>query len=191
MKKTTILCLALLGLLTRVQAQAQTGDKAPSAFRIGAGYFGENLTHPGLVLEFEYDRVHSPVFSLPLRANLGYHFNEDYHSLFLDVHKGMRRSFHSGLLLEQSVGIGIIVKNYRTEMWFYDDYFNVVPHGNKPVLGAMPSVSFGAGYDLSSEKDASSLLWLRPKIYWDLGFRMLHHPYFALQVGYSHTIKTR
>jgi hypothetical protein len=190
MKKYLVICLAFLGLLVQGQAQSMQSKSESSKLRIGAGYFGENLMHPGFILEFEYDRAYSPVFSLPLRANLGFHSNPEYHTFFLDIHKGYRKSFRSGLFLEQSVGAGLILKSYRTEMWYLDKYYNSIPHGNKPVMGFMPSVSFGAGYDLSREKDGSGLIWLRPKVYWDLGFRMLHQPYFALQLGYTHTFKT-
>lgn len=184
-----IILVAFLGLQTQGVAQSQQSESLSSKLRVGGAYFGENLTRPGFVLEFEYEKTYTPQFSLPLKANLGYQLHKDYHSWFLDVHKGFRKYFGSGSFLEQSVGAGIILKSYGTEMWYIDEYFNGIPHGNKPVLGFMPSVSVGAGYDLSRDKDGTGLLWIRPKIYWDLGFRKLHQPYFALQLGYTHTFK--
>lgn len=189
MLRVMLLIVTFLGLQARGVAQSAQSETTPSWLRAGGAYFGENILHPGLVLEFEYEKGYTPVFSLPLRADLGYHWNQGYNAFFLDVHKGFRKYFRSGLFLEQSVGAGLILKSYRTEMWYMDEYYNNVPHGNKPVLGFMPSVSAGAGYDLSRNKDHSGLLWVRPKIYWDLGFRKLHQPYFALQLGYTHTFK--
>lgn len=185
-----LILVTFLGLQAQGVAQSQQTESPSSKLRVGGAYFGENFVRPGFVLEFEYEKIYTPVFSLPLRANLGYQVNNDYHAFFLDVHKGFRKYFRSGLFLEQSVGAGLILKSYRTEMWYNDEYFNNVPHGNKPVLGIMPSVTVGGGVDLSREKDGSGLLWIRPKIYWDLGFRQLHQPYFALQLGYTHTFKT-
>lgn len=178
--------LSLMFLLMPGQAQTKNRE-----LRIGAGYYGQNLVHPGLTLEFELDRSYASEFSLPLRANLGYLHHPDYQVFFLDVHKGFRKSFSSGFFLEQSLGAGMIMKSYGSDYWYADEYFNSIPHGNRPVLGFMPSLTLGAGFDLSREKDGSGLLWLRPKVFWDLGFRRLHQPYFALQVGYSHTIKSR
>ena len=49
----------------------------------------------------------------------------------------------------------VIVQKCGTTM----QYFNSIPHGNKPVMGFMPSVTFGAGYDLITEKG-----WLRTNL---------------------------
>ena len=157
----------------------------------GIGYFGENGINPGVVLEFEHEKYQSDDLSLPLRADLGIYFKEDYQAFFLDIHKGFRKYFKSGLFLEQSVAAGIIAKGYNTNYWYDDGLGNAVPHGNGTVVGFMPSVTAGVGYDLSKNKEGKDLLWLRPKVYWDLGFRGLHLPYFALQVGYTHTFKTK
>ena len=55
----------------------------------------------------------------------------------------------------------------------------------------MPSVTAGAGYNFSKNDDGADLIWVRPKIYWDLGFRGLNLPYWALQIGFTHTFKTK
>lgn len=183
MKKIILILIALAGI--HIHTYAQTRLNA------GIGYFGENLTNPGFVLEFEYEKFHTDDFSLPLRADLGYHSTPGYHALILDLQKGFRKYFGSGLFLEQSVGIGVIAKSFKTEMWFTDDYAYSIPHGNHTVWGFMPSVSAGLGYKFSKNEDTSDLIWIRPKVYWDLGFRSLHLPYVALQIGYTHTFKTK
>ena len=58
-------------------------------------------------------------------------------------------------------------------------------------LFPMAQPSTGIGYNLSREKEGNDLIWLRPKVYWDLGFRGLHLPYSAVQLGYTHTFKTK
>ncbi|MCP4310866.1 MAG: hypothetical protein GY790_06350 [Bacteroidetes bacterium] len=183
MKKTILILITIVGIHSHTQAQIR--------LNAGIGYYGENGSNPGFVLEFEYEKLHGDDFSLPLRGDLGYHSTPDYNALIIDLHKGFRKYFGSGLFLEQSVGVGVIAKNYKTEMWFIDDYTYSIPHGNGTVLGFMPSVSAGLGYDLSKNKETSDLIWVRPKLYWDLGFRSLHLPYAALQIGYTHTLKTK
>jgi len=191
LRRYLLLFAAFLGLMAQGVAQSQQSETPDMKLRAGGAYFGENMVRPGIVLEFEYEKVYTPVFSLPLRANLGFQFNEDYQGFFLDLHKGFRKYFRKGLFLEQSLGVGIIFKSYGSDLLYYDQYYNPVFHGGKPVPGLMPSLTVGAGYDLSREKDAKRSIWIRPKVYWDMGFRKLHQPYFALQLGYSHTFKTR
>lgn len=183
MKRTILIIAALAGI--HLAANGQTRLNA------GFAYYGENLSHPGAVLEFEYEHFTAEGFSLPLRADLGFHVNPDYNAFTIDIHKGFRKYFKSGLFLEQSLGAGVIAKSYKTDYWYVDDYTQVVAHGNKPVWGFMPSVTVGAGYNISKEKEGSDLLWIRPKFYWDLGIRGLHLPYWALQIGFTHTFKTK
>ena len=55
----------------------------------------------------------------------------------------------------------------------------------------MPSATFGLGYKWANEKQGDSQIWVRSKIYWNLGFRGLEAPYGALMVGFTHTLKTK
>jgi len=183
MKRIILILVITAGF--HLAADAQTN------FSAGVGYYGENVTNPGVVLEFEYERYYTEDLSLPLRVDFGFHSNPDYNAWTIDLHKGFRKYFKSGLFLEQSVGVGLIAKGYKTDYWFYDDYANAIAHGNTTVIGFMPSVTAGVGYDLSKNKEGQDLLWVRPKVYWDLGMRGLYLPYFALQVGYSHTFKIK
>ncbi|MGW8314931.1 MAG: hypothetical protein ACWGNV_04965 [Bacteroidales bacterium] len=166
--------------------------RTQSLLNAGIGYFGEGLTSPGVVLEVEYEKRLTDDFSLPWRGDVGYHNTPDYHAFIVDIHKGFRKYWNSGLFVEQSVGAGIITKSFKEEdYWYRDTYANSIPHGNHMIWGFMPSVTLGAGYNLSKGNQISDLLWIRPKIYWDLGFRGLHLPYFALQAGYTHTFKSK
>ena len=183
MKKIFLILFTIAGIQIHVLAQSRLNG--------GIGYFGEKLSHPGFVLEFEYENMHTEDFSLPVRGNLGYHSNPDYNAFTIDIHKGFRKYFVSGFIVEQSVGVGVIAKKYKGDYWYNDQYFNSVPHGYTTVWGFMPSVTAGLGYNLSKEKEGVDLLWIRPKVYWDLGFRGLHLPYWALQIGFTHTFKIK
>ena len=183
MKRTIFILVLLAGII--IAAGAQTRLNA------GIGYYGEKGAHPGIVLEFEYEHFRAPGFSLPLRANAGFHSNPDYNAFTLDIHQGIRRYFKSGLFVEQSIGAGLITKSYKTNYWYTDEFGNAVAHGNGAVWGFMPSVTLGAGYNLSHNREGSDLVWIRPKFYWDLGFRGLNLPYWALQIGFTHTFKSK
>ncbi|WP_296705495.1 hypothetical protein [Algoriphagus sp.] len=182
MKRTiTLICCLLYSFF----AVGQTRINA------GIGYFGENISNPGIVLEFEYEKMHAEDFSIPIRADFGLHSNPGFNALTFDVHTGFRKYFESGFMLEQAIGLGLIGKKFKNDIWFFDDYSYGISHGNKTVIGFMPSITMGAGYNLSKEKKGVDLIWIRPKIFWDLGFRPLNLPYWALQMGLTHTFKTR
>jgi hypothetical protein len=184
MKKQILIWVALVAIHLHTNAQ--------SRISAGMGYFGENVKNMGLVLEFEYEKMHTGDFSLPVRVDLGHHTNPDYHVQFIDIHKGFRKYFANGLFVEQSLGVGLIGKNFKTDSyWYHDKYMANVAHGGSTVWGFMPSVTAGLGYNFAKGQEGADILWVRPKIYWDLGFRGLHLPYAALQVGFTHTFKTK
>lgn len=184
MKHIFTLLILILGITLTGFSQKQ--------LNLGAGYYGENGINPGVVLGLELEKFLSEEFSLPLRGDLGYHRNPEYHAVTLDIHKGYRRYFSGGLIIEQSLGIGLIRKTFTNSNYqFKDNRGAVIFHGNKPVTGIMPSVTVGVGYDFSANKDHSAMLWVRPKVYWDLAYRPLNLPNAALQIGFTKTIKKK
>jgi len=167
-------------------------SQAQSTLKAGLGYYGVNSGNIGIVAEFEYEKYYSESFSLPLRADLGYYITPDYNTLFLEVHKGFRHYFNSGFFVEQSLGIGIHSNSYTVESIYYlDDYGSSVRYRDGLNPGISPSVTLGAGYNITHQKETENLVWIRPKAFWNLGLRGLNLPYFALQVGYSRTFKTK
>ncbi len=158
----------------------------------GLGFSSEAVTSPGIVLEIERESFHTAELSLPARLDITFMSTPDYYGFNFDVHQGFRRYFSSGLFLEQSIGIGVAGKSFKgDDYWYQDKYGSMVPHGGTTVWGLMPSVSSALGYSFPSGEAGSNLVWIRPKVFWDLGIRALNTPYFALQIGYTHTIKTR
>lgn len=179
-------------LIMMITAGIGSLSRGQSTLNAGLGYLMPNNGKFGMVVEFEYEKYFSESFSLPLRADLGYYNTPDYYTLFLEVHKGFRQYFKSGFFAEQSLGIGVLSNFYTIEsIWYYDEFGNVTRYNDGLNLGIMPSVTIGGGYNLMHGKGTQNLLWIRPKVFWNLGFRSLNTPYFALQVGYSHTFKTR
>ena len=184
MNKILLILVAIAGLHGIVHSQ--------SRFNAGIGYYGEKIKNPGVVLEFEFEKFHTNQFSLPFRGDLGYHSNPDFHAFTVDFHKGFRKYFSSGLFIEQSIGVGVIFKSFKEDTyWYTDQYFAGIPNGGTTIYGFMPSVTAGLGYNFAKEQEGADLLWIRPKIYWDLGFRGFHLPYSAIQIGYTHTFKSK
>lgn len=182
MKKYILIIIAIAGFAAGANAQTH--------LNVGLGYYAESIENPGLILEFEYEKMRSETFSLPIRGNIGFHSTPGFNAMTFDLHTGFRKYFNSGLFLEQSVGFGIIAKRFKTEgPWYIDKYSVSIPHGHNIVRGYMPSVTIGAGYNFSKNKGGKDILWIRPKVYWDLGFRGLYLPYYALQLGFSHNFK--
>lgn len=184
MKSTAIVLGLVFIISTRLLAQ--------SNLNLGIAYYGENVTSPGIMVEFEYEKFYSKDLSLPLRADVAFFSTPEFNALTLDIHKGFRKYFDSGLYLEQSIGIGLISSFYTIEsIWYIDNFGSVVRYRDGANLGFMPSVSIGIGYNLTPNNEKQNLIWVRPKIYWNFGVRGLNLPYAALQVGYTYNFKTK
>jgi hypothetical protein len=185
MKKQYIICLIILALFSGLQAQIN--------YNLGVGYFGQTLTHPGVVLEAEIEYKYSEVASIPLRLDVGFFVHpRNQTGLFLDLNTGMRRYFKSGLFLEESIGIGILQSFIHSEGVFkVDESGSVTEASRANPVDFMPSLTLGIGYNLTRHSGKQNLIWLRPKVYWQLPHKMKSTYNFALQVGYTHTIKSK
>ena len=181
MKKILIYIIASLAFSTL---------SAQSRLLIGGGFFGQTITHPGLVFEMEYETNVSETMSLPLRFDLGFYNHPRNHTgLFLDVHYGFRRYFKSGLFLEESIGIGVLGSRINTDVYNVDDN-GVVSEGsklNQPQF--MPSLTLGIGFNLTRDSQKPmNILWIRPKIAWEYPYKTTASFSPSLQIGYTHQL---
>ena len=184
MRKSNFLIVALsLAVLLGHQAWAQTH------YNIAAGYYAENITSPGFVLELEREKFHSDLLSIPIQLDFIGFFNPDYNGMSIELKTGYRKYFNNGLFFEQSIGLGYQFTNYNTDMWNIDKCRYSGSHGNEMVSWLTPSTSIGIGYNLSHKKDGNHLVWIRPKLFWLPGFRGMNLPYSALQIGYTYNFK--
>ena len=170
-----------------------TSSKAQTRINIGGGYFGQTATHPGIVLEYEMERMYSEKASLPVRFDAGFYSHpRNHYGIFADVSIGFRRYFKSGLFLEESIGIGVLETAINSDgIYSVDDNGNVteVSGFNPPDL--MPSITLGIGYNLTKGSSTQNLLWFRPKIYWQYPHKTSSTFNPAIQLGFTHTIKTK
>ena len=100
MKNIRLTLAIIFGLTYQLEAQ--------SSLNIGGGYYGENITSPGLVVEFEYEKFFTDELSLPLRVDLIFYVAPEYNNLLLDIHKWFRKFFASRLFIELSFGIVLV-----------------------------------------------------------------------------------
>ena len=180
MKKSILYIMILIGISLQVNAQ--------SILNGGIGYFGETGVYPGVVIELEHEKYRSERLSSSSRANIGYYSHPRNHAgLFLDIHHGLRRTFSSGIMLESSVGIGVMLSGYNEEVYGISGSGEFTESSRLANPDFMPSITIGAGYEFSNDREKRRMIWARPKIFWQYPFNTLALPHLALQLGYTHT----
>jgi hypothetical protein len=128
-----------------------------------------------------------------LRIDLGaYVHNRNNYGIFLDVNYGFRKLYKNGFMLEQSVGVGILETILQGDgVYEVDDDGNVSDASAWNPPSFMPSFTLGIGYNFSHKSEKLNMAWVRPKLYWQIPYKTssLYTP--ALQVGFTHTLKTK
>jgi len=185
MKRISYIVLALLAFTTLTFGQTH--------LNLGGGYFGQTLTHPGIVFEAELEHMFAEKASLPLRADLGFFVHpRNQYGLFLDLNAGFRRYLTSGLFLEEYVGVGILQSFVHSDGVFEVDEGGNVSDGSRVnPIEFMPSLTLGIGYNLTQSSAKQNLIWLRPKIYWQVPHKSLSTYNFALQIGFTRTLSIK
>lgn len=171
-------------------ASAQT---LQNDIRIGGGYFGQSITHPGFTINAEYVRNHTNQFSTPLRAEIGAYFHpRNHNALMFDISAGLREKFGKRFGLEQGIGLGLMTAFFNGDGLFRvsesGGIVRVSPNGN---LVFMPSVSLGIWVSCGKKDDENQWgVYFRQKLFWQLPYNNLAMPHFALQAGISYQIKS-
>ena len=89
---------------------------------------------------------------------------------FIDIHKGFRKYFANGLFVEQSIGVGVIGKSFKTDSyWYYDKYMASVATWGQHRMGlhafgnSRPGLQFrkGPGRGRHSLDQAQNILGSR------------------------------
>jgi hypothetical protein len=179
-----IICLFIITLSVIGITSAQTN------VNIGGGYFGHTVSHPGIVLEFELEKMFTENASLPLRIDAGFYSHPRNHNgYFLEVNYGYRRYFKSGLFLEESIGVGVLATVLNNEVFEVNDEGVATEVSKFNVVDFMPSLTLGIGYNLTKKSDTQNLIWLRPKIFWQFPHKTTSTWNPVVQFGFTHTIK--
>lgn len=183
MKNIFWISLALVFLFSSTHAQTN--------INIGGGYFGHTITHPGVVVEFELEKMYSEKVAIPIRIDLGFYSHPRNHDgIFLDGNFGFRQYYQSGLFLEESIGVGAMATFLNA-----DGVFEVNENGNASEIGKfstidfIPSITLGIGYNLTKKKEVHNLIWVRPKIFWQIPHKTSSTFNPILQIGFTHQLK--
>jgi len=178
--KNIILILLFLSTLEAV-GQEQAGSK----INISIGYYGETITHPGLIAGIEYTPVVLGKYQMILALNAGgYVHKRNNTSFFVRGQWGQRITFNNGLFIEQFLGLG-----YLHQFTHGGELYEVLPNGSiveTPDRGRpniMPSVTLGLGYDFSKKGIANLSIFLRPELFWKAPFNGYYLTHPALSTG--------
>lgn len=151
-----------------------------------AAYFGETVTHPGMLLGIEYYPNGNANYQTILATNIGgYVHTRNNTSIFLREQWGQRITFKSGVFIEQFIGVG-----YLHHFASGGKIFEVLPNGavvktpNNGRSMVMPSVAVGAGYNLKRSTGIDLLIYVRPELFWKAPFNGYYLTHFALNAGF-------
>lgn len=180
-------------LIISVLALTGTLTKAQKVINVGAGYFGHTLTNPGLVLEAELEHMFTERTSLPLYANMGtYVHPRNHYGIYLEAGAGFRRYLRSGLFFEERFGVGILQTFVHSDaVYRVDDSGQVSEASRLNQPDFMPSVSLGLGYRLGSKQGGQNLIWLRPKLFFQMPHKTAINYHLAMQLGFTHSLKSK
>ncbi|MGB3777401.1 MAG: hypothetical protein WA960_03520 [Tunicatimonas sp.] len=175
----------ILSLLFLSSLRAFGQEEIISPINITLGYYGETITHPGLMVGVEYAPVTSGKYQMLLALNVGgYVHKRNNTSFFIRGQWGQRVTFGNGLFVEQFLGLG-----YLHQFSHGGELYEVLPGGavvETPDRGQpkfMPSVTLGTGYDFSKKGIANVSIYLRPELFWKAPFNGYYLTHPALSTG--------
>jgi hypothetical protein len=169
-----VLISTLSLLLSAAAPQAPQAPEAPALeapspearWRVGAGYYGDMITHPGSYLEFSWTAAQVRSFSFSLGADLGgYHHARNHSALFARGNVATRVSFRPGIFLEPRFVLG-----YGHTFVAGDGHFVIDDEGflRERSPGGDPNfvygVGLGLGYELQKGPVAGLGFLIRPEI---------------------------
>lgn len=164
--------------------------KAQKNQSFGIGYFGETLTYPGIVLEYDYESNQSEKAALVFRSNLGYYNHPRNHqAVFMDQHIGLRRNIGKHMFMEQYLGVGVMLPILNAPVYKVNENGTVEESSKIMNPDFMPSFTLGLGYDFNDTPNRDAV-WIRPKMFWQYPYNTLALPHVAVQIGFTHTFKT-
>ena len=183
MKKTIYISLLLIFISNIALSQKNK--------KIGGGYFGNTVTYPGLVFEYELEYMFTEKVSIPIRFDAGFYIHPRYNNgIFANINFGFRRYFDSGLFLEESIGAGLISTFVNSDaVYSVDINGNVTETSGYAATDLMPLINLGIGYNLGKSTETKKLIWIRPGMFWQYPHKTSSMYSPSVQLGYTMQIK--
>ena len=98
------------------------------------------MRRPGGWAEVEWHRASTGSLTAPASLGVGYSSDSEFDAATVVVQVGSRWRGHEGLLVESSLGLGVVAAWYHAEGIFYQDRWgNHTRHGEGPNIGLMPA----------------------------------------------------
>jgi hypothetical protein len=163
----------------------QCRENGKTKTKLTEGYYGETLTHPGMVFGLEHYVYGNDRYQMILSANVGgYEHPRNNTSLFVRGQWGQRVTFKSSFFVDQFIGLGYL-HHFASGGKIYDVLPNgaIVEIANNGRSMIMPSVALGGGYDLAKQTGLNLMIYVRPELFWKAPFNGYYLTHFALNVG--------
>ncbi|MBL7692461.1 MAG: hypothetical protein JNM41_12775 [Flavipsychrobacter sp.] len=161
--------------------------------KITAGYFGETMAHPGVVLGIEHCPYGNGRYQFLWGTNIGgYVHARNNTTIFIREQWGQRITYKSGLFVDHFIGLG-----YLHHFASGGEIFDVLPNGavvNIPNSGRsmiMPSVAVGTGYNIKRSTGIDLQVYIRPELFWKAPFNGYYLTHFALNAGFLFNLNSK
>ena len=172
-----------------VMSNFSFGQSETSDFSLGAGYYGERITHPGFYLQSEYLGVNKKnKFRLPIRGGFGYYFHKRrQQAIFMEVAPSIRYYMKNGLSIGLGGGVGLMMSWYHSDLGVYSvDHNNIVTkESNYAGVDFIPSVHLDVCYNIITSEKYKHYVWLRPSTFFQLPENDGYIFHYSLAIGYS------
>ena len=150
-----VTALALSTLMSAAAPGPQVAHDPPasvagkSRWRLGAGYYGELITHPGAYAEVSWTAAEVRPFSFSLGGDIGaYHHRRNHTGLFARAAFASRVTFAPGLFIEPRFVLGYAHTFVDGDGYFVVDDQERVREARTP---GQPNVVYGFGLGLGYE----------------------------------------
>ena len=182
--------LPLLVSLGGLPALAATDPAPRAALPLTIAYFGETVTHPGLLVGTEHKAWETGWHRAFLAAHMGgYRHPGNHTGLFLDGALGYRLTLPVGLSVEAMAGLGYLhtLLDGRVFAPGPNGGVEAVTDLGRPAW--MPSATLGMGLDAGGLGLRDTRVFTRLQLFGQYPFNTYVLPHVALQVGLTWNVQ--
>lgn len=146
-------------------------------------YYGETITHPGLMFGAEYNLLESNSNEISFFVNLGsYRHHRNHISAFINSGVSYRYTFESGFNINSSLGIGYLHKFLDGDIYVLEDG-DIKKIQNLGSASFMPLFDIGVGWDLSSVRDVPIDLFIKTQVFGEYSLNSMIIPHISFVIG--------
>ncbi|MDC7225036.1 MAG: hypothetical protein PQJ60_14905 [Spirochaetales bacterium] len=178
--KNLFIALFLLSTLTLF------GNDQPSqdSKSLSVAYFGEFITHPGLVvsLEMPFHTSKGHECFATVRGG-GYYHYMNHKALFIGSELGYRYTFKNGLDLHALAGVNYMHKFLDGDIYEMTDSGEVDEVTDYGSSHFMPNIACGFGYTFAQDSSHPTNLYFRAELFGEYPYNTYMLPHVAATLG--------